>query len=383
MAQDQPKGSGGDKPNAGGNTPKPGGNTPKPAAGQSAKDKSRAQSRPVTGKPAGAKGGNTPKPAAGAKGGNKPRPGRPVATAAKPPRGLSGTVIAWGAVALVIIVIAVFVIVKVTSGGNSSTNANKPVPVTPAPASVVKGVTTIPASVFDKVGVNIPSQATPSPPIQLTGQPALTLAGKTPAMFYFGAEYCPFCAAERWGVVAALSRFGTWSGLEVTASSPTDYAPNTPTFSFRSATYTSPYLSFFPVENCTNVADASNTSCSGYSSLQQPTKEEQAVLNKYSSPTYIPGDTAAAGAVSFPFMDVGNKVLFSGATYSPLMLAGLTHQDIAGNLSDPTNSVTQSIVGTANYISASICQATGQMPANVCSSSGVQAAAKSLKSSAG
>ena len=381
MAQDQPKGSGGDKPKAGGNTPKPGGNTPKPSSGQSAKDKSRAQSRPVTGKPAGAKGGNTPKPAAGAKGGNKPRPGRPVATAAKPPRGLSGTVIAWGAVALVIIVIAVFVIVKVTSGGNTTSNADKPVPVTPAPASVVKDVTTIPASVFDKVGVNIPSQAQPSTPIQLTGQPALTLNGKTPAMFYFGAEYCPFCAAERWGMVAALARFGTWSGLEVTASSPTDAYANTPTFSFRNATFTSPYISFDSVENCTNVADPSATGCSGYSTLQNPTKEEQAVLDKYSSPTYIPGDTAAAGAVSFPFINVGNKVLYSGATYSPQMLAGLTHADIAGSLNDPTNSVTQSIVGTANYISASICQATGQMPANVCSSAGVQAAAKSLKSS--
>ncbi len=382
MAQDQPKGTGGGKPKAGGNTPKPGGNTPKPATGQSAKDRSRAQSRPISGKPAGGKGGNTPRPAAASTGGNKPRPGRPVATAAKPPRGISGALLAWGAVGLVVVVIAVFVIVKVTSGGNTP-SANKPVPVTPAPAAVVKGVTTIPASVFDKVGVNIPSQATPSPPIQLTGQPALTLNGKTPAVFYFGAEYCPYCAAERWGMVAALSRFGTFSGLEVTASSPTDYAPDTPTFTFRNATYTSPYVSFFPVENCTNIADAANTSCSGYSNLQSPTKEEQAVLNKYSSPTFIPGDTAAAGSVSFPFMDVGNKVLFSGATYSPLMLAGLTHQDIAGNLGDPTNSVTQAIVGTANYISASICQATGQQPANVCSSAGVKAAAKALQSSAG
>ena len=86
MAQDQPKATGGNKPKPGGNTPKPGGNTPKPAGTQSAKDRSRAQSRPVSGKPA--KGGTSAKPAAksGGTGGNKPRPGRPAATAAKPPR---------------------------------------------------------------------------------------------------------------------------------------------------------------------------------------------------------------------------------------------------------------------------------------------------------
>jgi hypothetical protein len=389
MAQDQPTGTGGNKPKPGGSTPKggttpkPGGSTSKPASGQSAKDRSRAQSRPVTGKATPPKGANKPRPpATGTKGGNKPRPGRPVATTAKPPSRVSGALIAWGAVGLVIIVIAVFVVVKVTSG-TTSPSADKPVPVTPAPASLVSQVTSVPASVFDKVGVDIPSQATPNVPIQLTGQPALTLDGKTPAMFYFGAEYCPFCAAERWGMVIALSRFGTWSNLDITASSPTDYAPNTPTWSFRNATFSSPYLSFFPVENCTNIADASASGCDGYSTLQQPTSEEQAVLDKYSSPTYIPGDTAAAGSVSFPFIDVGNKVLYSGATYSPLMLAGLTHSDIASGLTDTSNSVTQSIIGTANYLTASICQATGQMPTDVCSSAGVQAAAKSIKSNAG
>ena len=45
--------------------------------------------------------------------------------------------------------------------------------------------------------------------------PALTADGK-PEVLYVGAEYCPFCAAERWPVVVALSRFGTWSGLSAT-----------------------------------------------------------------------------------------------------------------------------------------------------------------------
>lgn len=380
MAQEQSRAPGkGNKPKAGGNTPRSAGNTPKPPTTQSAKDRSRAQSRPVSAKgPSGnPKGGAASRPSGGGgRGGNVPRPGRSGASTAKPPRGISGALIAWGAVGLVVVIVAVLVIVKVTSGSNTNAIAT---PVTPAPASLVHQVTTVPSSVFNAVGVNIPSQATPSLPVTLTNQPPLSLSGKTPSVFYFGAEYCPFCAAERWGMVTALSRFGTWKGLEVTASSPTDYAPNTATFSFRNSTFTSPYVSFFPVENCTNTPDPSNSGCSGYASLQNPTAEERAVLNKYSSPKYIPSDTSPAGAVSFPFMNVDNKVLFSGATYSPLLLAGLTQAEIAGSLTDPTNAVTQAIIGTANLISASICAGTKQQPSNVCTSKGVQAAAKALK----
>jgi hypothetical protein len=351
----------GNKAKPAGNTPKPGGNTPKPRPGtSSAKEASRAQSRPVAGKGPGGKGGA---------GGNTPRPGNQRQVAAGP-RGRSGALIAWGAVGLVIVVIVVIVVIKAT-GGNSNANAAY-TPVTPAPASIVTDVTSIPASVYDAVGTGIPSRAQPNPPIVLSNQPPLTLGGKTPAMFYYGAEYCPYCAAERWSMTAALSRFGTWSNLDVTASSHTDFAPATPTFSYRSATFTSQYLTFFPDEQYTTTPNSS-----GFTTLQNPTKEEQAVLNKYSSPTFIPG--ATAGQVGFPFVDIGNVALISGATYSPLMLAGLSHNDIASHLSDPTNAVTQSIVGTANYITAAICASTKQQPTAVCTSSGVRAAATALK----
>ncbi|HWE70864.1 MAG TPA: DUF929 family protein [Acidimicrobiales bacterium] len=351
----------GNKPKPAGNTPKPGGNTPKPRPGTpSAKEASRAQSRPVSGKAGGGKGGG--------RGGNTPRPGGGRQAAAGP-RGRSGALIAWGAVGLVIVVVVVLVIVKATGGGSTAATYT---PVTPAPASIVSDVTTIPASVYDTVGVNIPSVAQPNPPIVLSNQPALTIDGKTPAMFYYGAEYCPYCAAERWAMTAALSRFGTWTNLDVTASSHTDVAPATPTFSYRNATYTSQYLTFFPVEQYTNIPSGS-----GYTILKNADKSEQAVINKYSTSTYIPG--ATAGQVGFPFIDIGNVALISGATYSPLMLAGLSHNDIASHLNDPTNSVTQSIVGTANYISAAICASTKQQPTAVCTSAGVKAAATALK----
>jgi hypothetical protein len=37
----------------------------------------------------------------------------------------------------------------------------------------------------------------------------LTSGGK-PEVLYMGGDFCPFCAAERWSIIMALSRFGTW-----------------------------------------------------------------------------------------------------------------------------------------------------------------------------
>ncbi len=360
-----------------------GGNKPKPAtsSGQSAKDKSRAQSRPVTGKAPtgkGAKtgtaaksggsggGGNRP----GGKGGNTPRPGRRPAPT--PSRGrISGAMYAWGAVGLVIVVIAVLVIVKVSSGG-STASATDYTPVTPAPASVVHDVTNIPESVYNKVGVTSPTVQV-SPPIIVKGQPPLTINGKTPTMLYYGAEYCPYCAAERWAMTAALSRFGTWSGLKITASSHTDVDSTTHTFSYHGATLTSPYINFVGIEAVSNKPNGSGY----YTTLQTPTKQEYAVVTKYESPTYIPG--ATAGQIGFPFVSINNLALISGPSYDPGILSGQTWSQIASGLSDASNPATQAIVATANYITASICASSKNAPAAVCTSPGVQAAAKALK----
>jgi hypothetical protein len=359
MAQDQ------DKPAGGGNKPKPTG------GGQSAKDKSRAQSRPVGAKAPVGKSGKATGATKSVKGGNTPRPGGRAAPAPAP-RKLSGAMMAWGAVGLVVVIVAVLVIVKVSSG--SSTSTTDYTPVTAAPASVVTDVTTIPASVYNAVGITYPSVAAPtSQPIVLKNQAPLSLGGKSPAMFYYGAEYCPYCAAERWAITAALARFGTWSNLKITASSHTDVYPITHTFSYHGTTFSSPYLTFASVEQYSNVPVAAG----GYTNLEQPTKEEQAVLTKFSTPTYIPG--ATAGQVSFPFVNIGNVALISGASYNPGILASLSWSDIAGGLNDPTNPVTQSIVATANYMTAAICVSTKGNPGSVCKSSGVEAAAKALK----
>jgi hypothetical protein len=278
---------------------------------------------------------------------------------------------AWGAVGLVIVIVAVLVVVKLASGGSNNANSSYTA-VTPAPASVVHDATSIPASVYDKVGITSPTIPV-SPPTILSNQPPLTLQGKSPAMLYYGAEYCPFCAAERWAMTAALSRFGSWSDLKVTASSHTDRPATIHTFSYHGATLSSPYLTFSGVEQYSTVPTAS-----GFATLQNPTSEELAVLTKYSSSKFNP-NASTSGGISFPFVDIGNVALFSGASYNPEVLSNLSWTDIAGGLNDPTNPATQAIVATANYMSAAICASTKGAPASVCTSSGVQAASKALK----
>jgi hypothetical protein len=361
MAQDQKKVA------TGGNKPKPT-NAQGSAAGQSAKERSKAASRPVSAKAPSGKAAKA-SGAANRPGGNTPRPGAKPAPVA-PGRRISGTMMAWGAVVLVIIIVAVLVIVKVSSGSTNNATASY-TPVTPAPASVVHDVTNIPLSVYNKVGVN--SNTVPvTPPTVISGQPPMTLNGKSPAMLYYGAEYCPYCAAERWAMTAALSRFGTWSNLKITASSHTDVDPETHTFSYYGASFTSAYLTFAGIEAVSNIPTSTY-----YQPLMTPTKEEARIITTYYSPKYIPG--AVAGQVGFPFVNINNRALISGPSYDPGILANLSWSQIAGGLSDASNPATQAIVATANYISAVICSGTKDAPSSVCMSSGVQAAAKALK----
>jgi hypothetical protein len=361
MAQDQ------NKVVTGGNKPKPGNNAGG-SAGQSAKERSKAASRPVSGKAPSGKAAQASGTAR--KGGNTPRPGAKPAPAPTG-RKISGTMMAWGAVVLVIVIVVVLVIVKATSSTKTPTGSSAYTPVTPAPASVVHDVTNIPLSVYNKIGITSSTESV-TPPTVLSGQPPMTLNGKSPAMLYYGAEYCPYCAAERWAMTAALSRFGTWSNLKITASSHTDVDPETHTFSYYGATFSSPYLTFAGIEAVSNIPTSTY-----YQPLMTPTKQEQNIISTYYTPKYIPG--AVAGQVGFPFVNINNQALISGPSYDPGILANQSWSQIAGGLSDASNPATQAIVATANYISAVICASTKDQPSAVCTSSGVRTAAKALK----
>src|ERR1700759_2045726 len=152
--------------------------------------------------------------------------------------------IAIGAVVVVVVVVVVFV---VFAANKKTPTAKTHAPTGTPLAPVVKNTTTVPASTLATVG----GGSVTSPPASLTNGTPLTSGGK-PEMLYVGAEYCPYCAYERWGMVVALSRFGTFKNLSPTHSSSSDQYPNTPAWTFYKSTYTSKYLAFSSVEETTN-----------------------------------------------------------------------------------------------------------------------------------
>jgi len=216
---------------------------------------------------------------------------------------------------------------------------------TTANPTVVQQVTTIPASTFEKVDTS----AVTNPPVKISG-PALKYDGK-PGVLYYGAEYCPYCATERWPFVVAMSRFGTWSNLSATTSASQDVYPSTPTFSFHGAKYSSPYVGLETVETQTNQLVNGQ-----YSVLETPTAEQNALVQKY--------DTKG----SIPFIDFGNKFASTGASYDPGVLSGKSMDEIAAAVTDPTSKVGKAVLGTANEITAAVCETTGGKPGNVCDS---------------
>ena len=239
---------------------------------------------------------------------------------------------------------------------------------------MVSKVTSVPASTLDKIGDG-GGQVTGKPQAVKGGTP-LTANGK-PEMLYMGAEYCPYCAAERWAMIVALSRFGTFSGLSTVHSAAVNGAgqaepyPNTPTWTFHGSSYTSKYLTFTPVESQTNIPDKSN---GGYTNLETPTSAQTALLNKYDVPPYVP--SGSEGAI--PFIYFGGKYLIAGASYNPQVLAGKSWDQIASALTNPSSNIAKAVGGTANYITAAICKMTGNQPASACTST-VQSLESSLK----
>ena len=267
----------------------------------------------------------------------------------------------WGSVALVIVIVLVLVLVNVTSSKTKGTDVTPE----PVPAKILDEVTHVAPSVFNTVGAPTGTLVTP-PKVETTGGAALTYDGK-PGILFVGGEFCPFCAAERWAVIASLSRFGTFSGLKTMESSTTDVDPGTKTFTFAGATYKSSYISV------TFVEEYGQDKPTGAETVRQrPTKAEDALLAKYDK------GTSATSSGSIPFVDFGNKVVVAGASYSPSLLAGLSRATIAADLSHTGNPVARAIVGTANDLSAAVCAIDGGKPASVCTSKGVQAAAQAL-----
>ena len=186
-------------------------------------------------------------------------------------------------------------------------------------------------------------------PMTTSGQPPLSAGGK-PEVFFAGAEGCPFCGVERWGMIVALAQFGSFSNLHLMQSVPTE-PPADRTFTFFGSSYQSPYISFVPVEVLSNVRHGF-----GFEHLQPLTPSERALLGQFDPPAQT------------PFIDVAGRFINIDSTVQPTLIAGRSWNQIAGSLTNPSAIPAQAVGGEAEVLTAELCEATGGKPQSVCSS---------------
>jgi Domain of unknown function (DUF929) len=257
--------------------------------------------------------------------------------------------IAAGSIGLVIALVVALIVVKETqSPAQALASSSDP--------QITREIASVSTATFNQVGTGTATGLK-----AISGLPELTEDGK-PEMLYIGGEFCPWCAAERWAMATAISRFGTLTVSQLIHSSPTDSYANTPTLSFVGSSYTSRYMAFTPVEWYGEQDDASTPF--GHVYLEQPTAAEKALFNEYANN-------------GIPFIDIANRYILPTPQYLPSDLDGLTWSQIATDLHNPSSTVAKDIDGAANIFTAALCKVTTG-PAGLCTSAGVQAASSSL-----
>lgn len=246
----------------------------------------------------------------------------------------------YAVVVIVIIAVAVsLVYINSTSGSALDSYIGMAVPQTQI--SQLQSIA-LNTTLANKVGAGI---VTPYPsPINSNN---VTMVNGKPAVIFVGADYCPYCALTRWGLIIALMRFGTINSLHYMLSSSTDKFPNTPTFTFYNSSYSSDIISFLPAE----IANRSGAPLQTMSQLQNA-----------AAVAYDPG-----GGV--PFIDFGNKSVQVGipSSISPGFLDGKNWAQIIAQMQEPNTTISQTVIGQANIFTAEICEINNFTPSSVCS----------------
>jgi len=278
---------------------------------------------------------------------------------------------AWGAVAVILVGVVVLLVDALT-GTPVTFEVVHRIPVSPG---VLHALADVPPASFDTVGTDAPGTGLTPPRVQ-SGQPLLTTGGK-PEVFFVGSEFCPFCAAERWPLVVALSRFGRFETLDQTQSSSSSVVPSIQTFSFVGAHYASPYVTFTGVELYSNVPAARG----GFTRIATLTPTQQSLVNRYQTNL---GASGGAVVRTYPFVDIGNAVTTSTSGFSPAVLVQQSQAALLAGLRHPngqpasTALAARATLAAANELTAGICEVTAQRPGSVCGSPGVEAADQTL-----
>jgi thiol-disulfide isomerase/thioredoxin len=202
-------------------------------------------------------------------------------------------------------------------------------PISPA---IYQNLTGVYDSTLSAIGVN---QSGTTPPVNIasptTPQPLVNLK---PEIFYIGAEWCPYCAAERWALIVALSKFGNFTNLEYMQSAADE--GSIATFTFKDMNYTSKYLSFVAVE----------TEDRNHNTIASPSAEQTDIWTSYTS-----------SDLTIPFIYVYGVYIQAGSQYLYNDLQGLNWTQIASQLNNPSSTIAKLIDGSANEMIGAICTA--------------------------
>lgn len=173
--------------------------------------------------------------------------------------------------------------------------------------------------------------------MHISDQPLKRPSAKS-LVFFMGAGFCPFCAAERWAIVNALARFGTWNGLvEDKSASHDEKYLDVPTMSFARAGYESPYIEFVGKE----------TADRNFEPLQELDEKDYEILDTFNPDQII------------PFLLVDGQFMQVGSGYSPQLIQGMVHSRVREEIGNPNSEVGKAIRSEVDNITALICKSIG------------------------
>lgn len=188
--------------------------------------------------------------------------------------------------------------------------------------------------------------------MHVTNEPLKRPGGKS-LVFFMGAGFCPFCAAERWAIVSALSNFGRWEGLVETASADHDEKYlNIPTVSFARAKYESDYVEFVGRE----------TADRNFEPLQELGEKDYEILDTFNPDQII------------PFLLIDGQFMQVGTGYSPQILEGMDHAKVKTELANPASPVWKAMKAEIDNITALICKSV-EGKAGACNSDNIKSLA--------
>jgi hypothetical protein len=177
-------------------------------------------------------------------------------------------------------------------------------------------------------------------------------SGSKPQVLMVGTQFCEYCAAERWALVKALGRFGTWASLDESSN-----GAGIPTFDLTKASYSSWYI----------AVDHKDLYSVDDKPLQTLSRREKTLFNRYD-----PSGTT-------PLLIVGRYALV-GQGVAPDDLLNRTFSRVQSTLvNNQQTGYTKAINAEANLITAMLCSQDGGRPHVFCSATAIKAAQSRLR----